>query len=134
MIFATPDELPFAVGVELGTTGWTELTPAQLADYTGATGEVLDGTVPPWLLLALTNLFMPDLIEVQGVAMGVNYGTAEVRFPTPAPVGARLRASAQLTGCDDVRGGVQTTVHVTVEAEGIATPVCTVDSLSRWLT
>lgn len=134
MIFATPSELAPAVGRHLGTTGWTSLTSTQLADYAAASGDVVaDDIVPPLLLLALTNLFMPDLIEVRGVSMGVNYGTAEVRFPASAPVGVRLRASAHLTACEDVRGGVQTTVRVAVEAEGVDGPVCTVDSLSRWI-
>lgn len=133
MIFATPDELAPAVGRHLGTTGWTTVTDAQLADYAAATGDVADdGAVPPLLLLALTNLFMPELVEVRGVDLGVNYGTAEVRFPAPAPTGRRLRASAQLTACEPVRGGVQSTIRITVEAEGVDTPVCTVDSLSRW--
>lgn len=133
MIFETPAELAPAVGQRLGTTGWTAVTDAQLADYAAATGDVpADGVVPPLLLLALTNLFMPELVEVRGVDLGVNYGTAAVRFPAPAPTGRRLRARAQLTACDDVRGGVQSTIHITLEAEGVDTPVCTVDALSRW--
>jgi acyl dehydratase len=134
MIFETPADLAPAVGRHLGTTGWTTVTDAQLADYAAATGDAAaDGAIPPLLLLALTNLFMPQLVEVRGVDLGVNYGTAEVRFPAPAPTGRRLRAGAQLTACDEVRGGVQSTIRITVEAEGLPTPVCTVDALSRWL-
>jgi len=127
------DEVPAAVGTQLGTTGWVDLTPAQVADYTAATGDPGDGTVPPLLLLALTNLFMPELFAVDDASMGVNYGTGEVRFPLPAPVGTRLRAGARLVGVDEIRGGLQTTIHVAVEAEGVGDPVCTVDSISRWL-
>jgi hypothetical protein len=134
------DAVRAAVGHQLGTTGWTELTRDQVDRFhqavgsngTGATGEA-DDTAPPWLVLALTNLFMPQLVEVQGVSLGVNYGTGAIRFPAAAPVGARLRAHAELVACDDISGGVQTTIRITVEAQGTG-PVCVVDALSRWLT
>jgi hypothetical protein len=146
------DAVRAAVGHQLGTTGWTELTRDQVhrfhqavgsngtgATGTGATGVVDDtdadsvDTAPPWLVLALTNLFMPQMVEVQGVSLGVNYGTGAIRFPAAAPVGGRLRAHAELVACDDIAGGVQTTIRITVEAEGTG-PVCVVDALSRWLT
>ncbi len=124
-----------AVGLDLGTTGWDEVTAAQVARYTEATGEVapVDGTVPPWLLLSLTNLFLPRLLEVRGISSGVNYGTGPVRFPAAAAVGGQVRARAQITAADEVHGGVQTTIRITVEAEGSDAPVVEVDSLSRWL-
>ena len=137
------DAVRGAVGRDLGTTGWTELTREQVDEFHRAVGSAPgtgpgdtgdgDGTAPPLLVLALTNLFMPQLVEVRGVAMGVNYGTGEVRFPAAAPVGARLRAGAEVVACDDIAGGVQTTIRITVEAEGGADPVCVVDALSRWI-
>ena len=130
------DAVRAAVGRHLGTTDWTELTREQVDEFHRAVGSApdgSDGTAPPLLVLALTNLFMPRLVEVQGVAMGVNYGTGEVRFPAAAPVGARLRAGAEVVACDDIAGGVQTTIRITVEAEGGADPVCVVDALSRWI-
>ena len=127
-------DVPAAVGRPLGTTDGVEVTPAQVDDYAAATGDAgADGTVPPYLLVALTNLFMPQLFTVEDASMGVNYGTGEVRFPAAAAVGNRIRASAQLVACDDVRGGIQTTIRITVEAEGVDAPVCVVDALSRWL-
>jgi hypothetical protein len=76
-----------AVGRHLGTTGWTELTRDQVDLFHRSVGAPPDGTgdsAPPLLVLALTNLFMPRLVEVRNVAMGVNYGTGEVRFPAAA--------------------------------------------------
>jgi hypothetical protein len=35
--------------------------------------------------------------------------------------------------CDEIPGGVQTTIRITVEVEGAGHPACVVDSLSRWL-
>jgi len=131
------DAVRAAVGRQLGTTPWTELTREQVDRFHQAVGAA-DGenggdTAPPLLVLALTNLFMPQLVEVRGVSLGVNYGTGEVRFPAMAPIGGRLRASAELVACDDIAGGVQTTVRITVEVEGGDEPACVVDALSRWI-
>jgi acyl dehydratase len=135
------DAVRAAVGRHLGTTAWTELTRAQVDRFAEAVGSTPHGSgddaaAPPLLVLALTNLFMPRLVEVRGVSMGVNYGTGEVRFPAAAPVPGRLRAGAELVACEDIAGGVQTTIRITVEAEdaeGTADPVCVVDALSRWI-
>ncbi|WCO65680.1 hypothetical protein PO878_14340 [Iamia majanohamensis] len=129
------DAVRAAVGLDLGPTDWDAVTAEQVARYTEATGEVapVDGTVPPWLLLSLTNLFLPRLLEVRGVSSGVNYGTGTVRFPAAVAVGGRVRARAELVAADEVRGGVQTTIRITVEAEGADAPAVVVDSLSRWL-
>jgi len=129
------DAVRGAVGRDLGTSDWVTVTAAQVGQYAQATGDVSpDGaTVSPWLLLSLTNLFLPQIVEVRGIAAGVNYGTGEVRFLGEAQVGERLRGSASLIDATEVSGGVQTTIRITVEVEGIDEPVCVIDSLSRWL-
>jgi acyl dehydratase len=133
-IFTGPAALQAAVGHDLGSTPWVDVTPDQLAHYVEATGDMPDQDhVPELLLVALTNLFMPQLVEVRGVKLGVNYGTGEVRFPAPVALGARIRGRARLIACDDIKGGVQTTIRITIEAEGIDDAGCVVDALSRWL-
>ena len=49
------------------------------------------------------------------------------------PVGTRLRAGAELTGVNDIAGGVQTTTTITIEVEGRTEPVCVIESVSRYL-
>lgn len=128
------DAVRASVGTDLGATGWEPVTSEQVARYGEATGDVADpGQVPALLLLSLTNLFLPRLVEVRGTSSGVNYGTGQVRFPTPVLVGSRVRARAEVTAAEEVRGGVQTTIRITVEAEGSDEPAVVVDSLSRWL-
>ena len=65
--------------------------------------------------------------------MGVNYGVGKVRFPAPVPVGSRIRAQATLAAVDDVAGGVQATILITVELEGSPKPACVIESISRFL-
>lgn len=137
------DAVRAAVGRALGTSDWTTVSAEQVALFLEATaaaagpggGDAPDGAgeLPGLLVLSLTNLLLPRIVEVRGVSAGLNRGTGVVRFPAPAPVGSRVRASARLVDAVDVAGGVDTTMLVTVEAEGTAEPACVVESLSRWL-
>jgi len=129
------DGIRAAAGSQLGHSDWWQIDEEQVRRFAAATGapEAVDDVVPPLLLLALTNRFLPEIVEVRGVALGVNYGTGAVRFPAPLPVGARVRGVAELTEVADIDGGVQTTMRITVEVEGGDEPAAVVDALSRWL-
>ena len=147
--FETLDELRKAVGTTLGTSDWFEVTQQRVNLFADATGDhqwihvdveraaeesPFGGPIAHgYLTLSLTNLVLPQVLEVRGVSLGVNYGTGKVRFPAPVPVGSRVRGTAELTACDDIAGGVQTTIVITMELEGGTKPACVVESLSRWL-
>ena len=73
------------------------------------------------------------MVEVRDISAGLNRATGKVRFPAPVPVGSRLRAGVELVAVDDVAGGIDTTMVITVEREGADKPVCVVESLSRYL-
>jgi len=111
-----------------GDDQWIHVDPARAADGPFG-GTIAHG----YLTLSLTNWFLPRLVEVRGFSSGVNYGVDRVRFPAAVPVGSRLRASAELLAADEVPGGVQTTMRITVECDATERPVCVVDALSRWL-
>jgi acyl dehydratase len=128
-VFDSLDEVRAAVGRQLGTSDWLEITPDRLDRFGAATGDPDHG----YLALALTNLFLPEIVEVRGASLGVNYGTGSVRFGAPLQVGCWVRGTAELVACDEIPGGVQTTIRVTVEVDGADHPACVVDSLSRWL-
>jgi acyl dehydratase len=128
-VFNSLDEVRAAVGRRLGVSDWLEITPDRLEGFAGATGDRDHG----YLALALTNLFLPQVVEVRGASLGVNYGTGRVRFDAPLRAGTRVRGTADLAACDEIPGGVQTTVLITVEVDGAGRPACMVESLSRWL-
>ncbi|MFJ9930754.1 MULTISPECIES: MaoC family dehydratase [Streptomyces] len=146
-IFTSPAELKAAVGERLGYTDWLEVDQKRIDLFAEATGDHQWIHVDPekaaagpfgttiahgYLTLSLLPLFGPQLMAVEGVKMGVNYGTNKVRFPAPVPVGSRLRATATITGVEDVTGGVQVTVAFSVEREGGDKPVCVAESVSRY--
>jgi acyl dehydratase len=87
-----------------------------------------------FLTLSLSNRFLPELLQVPAASAGVNYGTGKVRFPAPVPVGSRIRGGAEVTAVEEITGGVQTTITITIEVEGSEKPACVVESLSRWMT
>jgi acyl dehydratase len=147
-VFASPDELLDAVGKELGESDWLTIEQDRIDRFAEATGDdqwihvdpaaAADGPFGAtiahgYLTLALTNQFLPQIMRVDGVSMGINYGANKVRFPQPVTVGSRVRASAVLTAADDLGTGVQAVVTITVEIEGQVKPACVVESVSRFL-
>ena len=147
--FAGIDEVRAAVGTHLGHSGWVTVTQEMVNTFADATGDhqwihvdverataesPFGGPIAHgYLTLSLTNLFLPQVVEVRNVSLGVNRGTGKVRFPAPVPVGSRLRGGVELVAVDDVAGGIDTTMVITVAREGGDKPVCVVESLSRYL-
>jgi acyl dehydratase len=148
-VFESLDEVRAAVGTKLGTSDWIEVTQDQVDLFADATGDhqwihvdveratresPFGGPIAHgYLTLSLSNLVLPQIVEVRGASLGVNYGTGKVRFPAPVPVGSRVRGTAELVACDEIAGGVQTTIVITMEVEGGTKPACVVESVSRWL-
>jgi acyl dehydratase len=147
--FETLDALRDAAGTHLGWTDWMEVDQARVQQFADATGDhqwihvdverataesPFGGPIAHgYLTLALSNRFLPELLQVPGASAGVNYGTGKVRFPAPVPVGSRIRGGAEIAAVEEIPGGLQTTIAITIEVEGSAKPACVVESLSRWL-
>ena len=64
--------------------------------------------------------------------MGMNYGCNKVRFPSPVPVGAKVRFGAELTSVEDIAGGAQVSMTFTFECEGAPKPSCVADIIFRY--
>ncbi|MCB5169736.1 MaoC family dehydratase [Streptomyces bambusae] len=146
-IFTSAEELRAAVGEPLGPSGWLEVDQKRIdlfADATGdhqwihvdperaATGPFGSTIAHGYLTLSLLPALVPQTMRVEGMRMGLNYGTNKVRFPAPVPVGSRLRATTVITEVADAGGGVQVTATVTVERDGGEKPVCVAESVSRY--
>jgi acyl dehydratase len=147
--FDSLDDLRAATGTHLGWTDWLDITQERVNLFADATGDhqwihvdverataesPFGGPIAHgYLTLALSNLFLPQLIAVPAASAGVNYGTGKVRFPAPVPVGSRVRGGAEITAVEEIAGGVQTTITITIQVEGTDKPACVIESLSRWL-
>jgi len=128
------------VGNTLGPSDWVEITQERVNQFAEATDDhqwihvdvarakqespYKNTIAHGYLTLSLVPHFMPELLEVTGFAMGINYGTDRVRFPSPVPVGSRLRASLVVDEVEEIRGGIQFLSTITIEIEGVDKPAC----------
>jgi acyl dehydratase len=142
------DELKAAVGEELGTSDWMEITQDRVDTFAEATGDhqwihvdperaksgPFGGTIAHgYLTMSLGPVLLPQVVTVTGFSMALNYGLNKLRFPSPVPVGSKLRLSAKLLEVEDVKGGVQSTYGLTFEVDGSDKPACVAEALYRWL-
>jgi acyl dehydratase len=134
------DGLKSLAGKDLGHSDWLEITQERVNTFADATGDhqwihvdVERARTGPfgapiahgYLTLSLVIPLFTQLLQVEGISMGVNYGLEKVRFPSPVKVGARIRLTASVVSVEDVAGnGVQSTFDFTVEVEGSAKPAC----------
>ena len=141
-------ELATLVGSTLGPTEGVEITQERVNTFADATGDhqwihvdveranaesPFGGPIAHgYLTLSLVNDLMPRLLEVTGTSMGVNVGVNKVRFPSPVPVGSVVRATAEVVSVNEVGGGTQAVVRVSVTVDGAAKPSCVVDTVSRF--
>lgn len=98
---------------------WIHVDPARAASGPFG-GPIAHG----YLTLSLAPVLLHDVLEVEDISFGVNYGCNKVRFPSPVKVGAKLRLGAEVADVQDVEGGVQVTLDVALETEGAAKPSC----------
>ena len=132
-VFSNPEELLSSVGRHLGHSDWLEIDQDRINLFAEATGDRQWIHVDPdraasgpfgktiahgYLTLSLTNLLLPEVVRVEGISMGINYGTNRVRFPSPVPVGSRVRLAGEVVEAEKVSGGYQTVIRLTMEIEG----------------
>lgn len=146
--FESADALKAAIGQALGPSDWLVIDQERINLFADATddhqwihvdvdrakqGPFGAPIAHGYLTLSLVSHFLPQLLAVPAAKMGVNYGCNKVRFPAPVPAGSRIRARGEIVEVEDVQGGVQGVVRVTIEIEGGAKPACVVDSVSRFV-
>ncbi len=130
-------DLPQHVGTVFGPSSWRTVTQEEVsrfADLTGdhnpvhldpdfAAGTPFGGTiVHGYFTLSLVVPLMAEILEVTGVATGINYGLDRLRFPAPVPVGGRIRVVSALREVTEVPGGYQVVFENTFEVEGQSKP------------
>ncbi len=147
-IFESADDILNAVGKPLGESQWMTVTQERIQLFADATDDHQWIHVDPekakagpfgaciahgYLTLSLVSRFLPEIVEVRGMKMGVNYGCNKVRFPSAVKADARIRGKGEMIAAEKTPdGGVQAMIRITVEVEGQAKPGCVADTISRY--
>ena len=145
--FENPGDLLGKEGLKVGPSEWMEINQERINTFADATGDhqwihideekAKDGPFGTtiahgYLTLSLAAKLMPEILEIKGMKMGINYGTDKVRFLNPVKSGSKVRGRGEFLEIKEVRGGYQSTLRVTIEIEGEEKPACVVDTISRY--
>ncbi|WP_375500021.1 MaoC family dehydratase [uncultured Jatrophihabitans sp.] len=144
----TMGELPGLVGSELGRSDWLEVTQEKVNTFADATDDHQWIHVDPerakngpfggpiahgYLTLSLVVPLFTSVLEVTDRTMAVNYGINKARFPSPVPVGSRLRLVATLAAAEPVGDkALQLLVDCVIELDGAAKPACVAQLAMRF--
>ena len=142
--FSTVEEIEAAVGEEIGTTEWVEITQERVDRFADATDDhqwihvdreraakgPFGGTIAHgYLTLSLIPWFGSQLFALANPGAKLNYGVNKVRFPNPVRVGSRIRATAGLVELNDVPAGKQLVLRCVIEIEGESKPACIAETV-----
>jgi acyl dehydratase len=140
-------EIRALVGEDLGKSAWLEITKDRVNLFADATDDHQWIHVDPeraaagpfgatiahgYLTLSLVIPLFNDLLKVSGISMGINYGLDKLRFPAPVKVGSKIRLGGTVAQVDDVPGGVQALVDLTIEIEGAPKPALAARGIYRY--
>jgi acyl dehydratase len=144
-VFHGVDDLQARVGEHLGYSSWHVIDQARIDAFAettndhqwihtdpekAASGPFGTTIAHGFLTLSLSPMLAWEVYKVEGISAGLNYGMDKVRFPTPVPVGSRVRASVKLTAVTPNSMGFQVATTLTIELEGSEKPACVLRMLS----
>lgn len=134
------------VGKALPSSGWIVITQQMINDFAEATQDKqwvhvdderakrespFKTTIAHgFMSLSMLSKMLEDVIKIDSVTMGFNYGLNKVRFPHPVPVNSRLQLNAIVKDIEDQKGGVKITFSCAVTIEGIEKPACIAEFLA----
>jgi acyl dehydratase len=139
-------ELEHRVGEEVGISPWIEVTQERIdtfakaiddfqwihVDRARAKASPFGGTIAHgFLTLSLLSHLSERTFGFTDRKMGINYGLNRVRFTSPVPSGARVRARFTLAKYEPLEGGVQVTWNTVLEIEGKDKPALVAEWIGR---
>ncbi len=147
-IIKSIDDAKALEGQEVGLSDWVVVDQHRIDQFAEATGdyqwihvdteraarEMPDGKTIAhgYLTLALIPALTGNFVEVENLARAINFGLNKVRFYTPVPVGAKLRARATVLQARRRAGALLLTSEVRLEIEGERKPACVAETLGMY--
>ena len=136
--FASIDAFAEQVGTDLGSADGPVITQTMIDQFGALTGSddwihsdpirarasQFGGTIAQAdLVLSMIPRLMDRIYTVEGVEVGLIYGSNRVRFTNPIPVDSRLRLQASMLDAAPKAGGTQVTLKVVVHADRTEKPI-----------
>ena len=146
-IFDGFDDIRSAVGQEIGTSEWVEITQDRINMFAEATcdeqwihvdqqraqKELPGGrTIAHGLLsLSLAPMFIRSVMGLKGLKTTLNYGADRIRYLAPVPAGSRLRGRTTIVEAEDVPpDGLRVSYRLVIEIEGGQRPACVAELIA----
>jgi len=142
------DDAKALEGEEVGLSDWAVIDQNRIDQFAEATTdyqwihvdteraarELPDGKTIAhgYLTLALIPALTGNFIEVQNLTRAINFGVNKVRFYTPVPSGARVRARVTVLQARKRAGALLLTSEVRIEVDGERKPACVAETLGMY--
>jgi acyl dehydratase len=142
------DDAKALEGEEIGLSDWVVIDQNRIDEFAEATAdyqwihvdteraakEMPNGKTIAhgYLTLALIPALTAKFVEFENLARVVNFGANKVRFYTPVPSGARVRARAKGLQARRRAGALLLTSEVRIEIEGEKKPACVAEILGMY--
>ncbi len=137
-------DLESLIGQTLAPSDWFEVDQDRINMFAEATGDhqwihvdiekataMFGSTIAHgYLTLSLIPMFGPQILRVEGVSRGINYGANKVRFTNFVPSGSKLRMHQTVKEVNEKAGGKQMISECTIEIEGMDKPACIAETIS----
>ena len=137
-------DLESLVGQEVGVSDWHLVDQDRINKFADATGDhqwihvneemagkMLGSTIAHgYLTLSLIPMLGPEIMTVEGVTRGINYGANSVRFTNMVPVNSKLRMRQTIKEVNEKAGGKQLISTCTIEIEGQERPACVAETIT----
>lgn len=147
-VIETIEDAKALEGTEVGLSDWSVIDQTRIDQFAEATSdyqwihvdteraarEMPDGKTIAhgYLTLALIPGLTGDFVDVKNLTRAINFGVNKVRFYTPVPVGARVRARATVLQARRRGGALLLTSEVRIEVEGERKPACVAETLGMY--
>ena len=142
--------IKLAVGSEIGTSEWIEITQERIDKFAEATCDEqwihvdqdrakleLPGgkTIAHGLLsLSLAPMFIRSVMGLKGLTNTLNYGADRIRYLAPVPAGSRLRGRTTIAQAEDVPpNGLRVNYRMVIEIDGGDRPACVAELIALHL-
>ncbi|MCR9145177.1 MAG: MaoC family dehydratase [bacterium] len=99
---------------------WIHTDPERAAKETEFGTTIAHG----YLTLSMAPYLLGQIIELDNLKMGVNYGVDKLRFMSPVKCDSRVRMRAELSEMKNLRGTARAKIKITIEIEGVDKAAC----------